>query len=325
MQKKFLIILLPIVILICICSNVFATDETTYTTTSIINGVTVNWTYKLNDSNEIEELICTNASELSGNITIPETLDDKKVVALGFKSFQGAPITGVTFSENLVKIGPHAFLGCTNLRELDLGDGIQYLGINAFENCTSLTSLYIPKSLTEDCGNHPFAGCDNITSVTFEEGIPVIPAFICQDLTGITEITIPNSVTKIGGYAFSGCTNLKKITILDNVKNIGINVFEDHNEDLTIYCYEGSVAAQYAIDNNIKYVYLARQPQENSGEDEPNVPGEPEPDEGNGDNTVIKDDKLPDTGEKIAVLIGTLAMVAIAIVAYKKYNNYKEI
>ena len=40
-----------------------------------------------------------------------------------------------------------------------------------------------------------------------------------------TSITIPNSVTRIGDYAFSGCTALTSITISDNVTGIGNYAF----------------------------------------------------------------------------------------------------
>ena len=36
------------------------------------------------------------------------------------------------------------------------------------------------------------------------------------------------------------------------------SIFENHNPDLTIYCYEDSLAAKYAIKYNIKYVYLTK-------------------------------------------------------------------
>lgn len=39
----------------------------------------------------------------------------------------------------------------------------------------------------------------------------------------VTEVVIPNGTTKIGNYAFSYCTSLKKITIPDGVTSIGSN------------------------------------------------------------------------------------------------------
>ena len=41
----------------------------------------------------------------------------------------------------------------------------------------------------------------------------------------VTKVTIPNSVTSIGESAFSGCTELKELTIPDSVKTIGKHAF----------------------------------------------------------------------------------------------------
>ncbi len=43
----------------------------------------------------------------------------------------------------------------------------------------------------------------------------------------IKKVTIGNSVTRIGNYAFSGCTSLTSITIPDSVTSIGVGAFLD--------------------------------------------------------------------------------------------------
>ncbi|MBR2588691.1 MAG: leucine-rich repeat protein [Bacilli bacterium] len=305
LKRKFIISIIFIVLgLLAVSGKVNAADKQTATVT--INGVTANLEYTINSNGDIEDLVCKNASELSGTLSIPSTIDGKKVISLGNYAFKGATgvtslyipksligdcgtvpfsgcsnITSVTFEDGITRIpgsilwectgiteitipnsvteiGGLAFADCSSLKKVNFGTGIKKIGNYSFENCKSLTSLYIPKSLTENCGTVPFSGCSNITSVTFEDGITRIPSDLLWKCTGITKITIPNSVTEIGGLAFADCTSLKKITILDNVTKMASSAFERHNDDLTIYCYEGSVAAKYAIDNNIKYVYLKR-------------------------------------------------------------------
>ena len=56
-----------------------------------------------------------------------------------------------------------------------------------FQNCTSLTSVTIPDSVTS-IGNTAFLGC-----------------------TSLTSITIPDSVTSIGEYAFYECNSLRYV------------------------------------------------------------------------------------------------------------------
>ena len=71
----------------------------------------------------------------------------------------------------------------------------------AFYECSSLTSVTIPNSVTTIGGN-AFYGCESLTSVA-----------------------IPNSVTSIGGGAFWGCSSLTSVTIPNSVTSIGDSAF----------------------------------------------------------------------------------------------------
>lgn len=64
------------------------------------------------------------------------------------------------------------FSGCTNLKEVILPESLVSIGTNCFENCTSLTSITIPKNVTNIDGgdDSAFSGCTNLTTVTIESG-----------------------------------------------------------------------------------------------------------------------------------------------------------
>lgn len=121
------------------------------------------------------------------------------------------------------------------------------MGSYAFENCTSLTSIRIPKSL--EVSNWPFDGCSALKNVEFESGMTRIPDDLFKDCTGFTSIVIPDTVTEIGSsafygshlssivipdtvtdignYAFRGCTELKEVTLPNIRKNIVAGMFEN--------------------------------------------------------------------------------------------------
>ena len=137
MLKKFFIILIAILLLVGLSGNVFAKD--TYTATSTINGVTANWEYELNDSNQIENLKCTNPTALTGNVTIPSTLDGKAIVSLAKGAFESATsITEITIPSTVKEIGSWAFLECTSLSKVNLGN-VEKINNLSFKNCTALT------------------------------------------------------------------------------------------------------------------------------------------------------------------------------------------
>ena len=81
-----------------------------------------------------------------------------------------------------------------------------------FWDCTSLTSVVIPDSVTS-IGNRAFQGCSSLTSVVIPDSVTSIGNWAFQDCTSLTSIEIPDSVTLIGDWAFQGCTSLTSITV----------------------------------------------------------------------------------------------------------------
>lgn len=66
-----------------------------------------------------------------------------------------------------------------------------------------------------------------------------------------TSYEISYGTDAIADYAFANALNLTEVTIPDTVKEIGESAFD--NTKLTIKCYEGSAAYDYAVKNSIAY------------------------------------------------------------------------
>lgn len=77
-------------------------------------------------------------------------------------------LTNISFSnlDRYSKIGIKAFSGCQKLTNINFGKVIKTEEC-AFENCTSLEKIVIPRKLTTIC-NYAFCGCKNLTDVTYE-------------------------------------------------------------------------------------------------------------------------------------------------------------
>ena len=112
---------------------------------------------------------------------------------------------------NLIIPGSVTYNGTTyNVTEL----------LGAFINCSSLTSVTIPNSVTT-IGGVTFRDCSGLTSVTIPNSVTFIGMTAFENCSGLTSITIPNSVTSIGSSAFENCSGLTSITIPNSVTSIG--------------------------------------------------------------------------------------------------------
>ncbi|AIV03722.1 BspA-like protein [Candidatus Malacoplasma girerdii] len=153
----------------------------------------------------------TDRSKVSGEITIPNTVNGKVVTGIANSAFEDCTLlTSVTFAEGskLTSIDDNAFEDCTLLTSVTFAEGSQLnrIGWGAFKDCIALTSINIPSGVTS-IGGWAFSGCFKLISITFAEGSKLTSIgknafWVCSALTSIN---IPSSVTSIGGEAFSYC------------------------------------------------------------------------------------------------------------------------
>ena len=122
-------------------------------------------------------------------------------------------------------IADRAFYNCTSLTSVTIPNSVTSIGDYAFWNCTGLTSITIPNSVTS-IGDYAFYNCSSLTSATIGNSVTSIGNFAFGYCTSLTSVTIGNSVTSIGGYAFYLCTSLTNIIIPDSVTSIGTRAFE---------------------------------------------------------------------------------------------------
>ena len=179
------------------------------------------------------------------SITIPDS-----VTNIGDYAFDGCTnLTSITIPNSVTSIGGSAFLNTAYYNnDNNWADGVLYIGnhlINAkkdivngnytirqgtkciasyaFSNCTGLTNVTIPDSVTS-INYNAFRNC-KIKELVIADGSKTVTStmVICKDT--LEKVVIPDSVTSIGNSAFSGCRNLTSITIPDSVTGIGDRAF----------------------------------------------------------------------------------------------------
>ena len=124
----------------------------------------------------------------------------------------------------VTKISNRAFDGCTLLKSVVIPKSVTEIGMRAFYRCTNLESVEIPRSV-ESIGDEAFSDCTSLKSVKMEQGIEAIGNFAFSGCTSLNDITIPDGIKDIGAYAFSSCTELRGVTIPSSVKSVGEQAF----------------------------------------------------------------------------------------------------
>ena len=184
----------------------------------------------------------TTLTGYSGNdssVSIPEG-----VTKIGGDAFSGCTsLASVTIPASVTEIGGRAFRDCTALASISIPAGVTKIGESAFQGCTSLPSVSIPGSVAE-ISDSAFKDCTALKDVRYGgtqiqwfmangfRAIAETAVVHCSDgdavnPKAVTEYVIPEGVTKIGRYAFSGCTSLASVTIPASVTEIGHSAFED--------------------------------------------------------------------------------------------------
>ena len=179
------------------------------------------------DSNTVA---VTGYAYYSDTIKIPETITYNgfvyNVTSIGWQAFMDcSSLISVTIGNGVTSIGGEAFYDCRNLTSITIPNSVTRIGNSTFSGCTRLTSITIPNSVTS-IGYQAFYGCTGLTSVTIGNGVTSIGEKAFSGCTGLTSVTIGNSVTSIGDEAFYGCTGLTSVTIGNSVTSIGWQVFD---------------------------------------------------------------------------------------------------
>ncbi len=181
--------------------------------------------------------------ETDGKLSILD-LSDAKIVE-GGSAYYSDRDDGFIYTSN-DKLGDYVFFDCSGLTSLTLPSSVTKIGCYALSNCIGLTSLTLPSSVTE-IGEHAFLNCRGLTNFTIPSGVTSIgtSAFFC--CYGLISLTIPSSVTSIGGFAFNDCSGLTSIyAYMEKLPETGSNLFLGCDaKNCTVYVPKGTGDAYF--------------------------------------------------------------------------------
>lgn len=191
--------------------------------------------FRFNVNNEEKSIVYGMEDTEYSVVSIPETLWYRDVIGVGAFAFSGdKQVTTLSF-ENAAHAeytSAYSFENCTNLTSVKLNPNMTTIGIGAFEGCTSLNAFDWANAAVEVISTQTFYGC-----------------------ASLSEMVIPDKVTTIQPFAFANCSALRTVTIGTNVTQIADSAFNNDSE-LTIACYYGSCAHEFAVAHSIPCVLL---------------------------------------------------------------------
>lgn len=125
---------------------------------------------------------------------------------------------------NAASIGEGAFSGCISLADVKLSSSLECIEDSTFYNCTDLTAIDIPDSVTE-ISEGAFSGCSALDEIELSDSVKTLGDQAFSGCNAITEVDIPDSVEFIGSSLFANCTSLEKVDLPENINVLGDSMF----------------------------------------------------------------------------------------------------
>ena len=172
----------------------------------------------------------TGDTATSDNFIFTELSDGTYSVKASSKSIRGVIEIPASYNGKAVTQIPSgrsttgAFYNCTAITSVTIPDSVTLIGNYAFNGCTALVSVKTGNGVTS-IGDYAFQSCKALVSVTLGNGVTSIGRYAFGFCSGLVSITIPDSVTSIRNSAFSDCSKLVSVTIGNSVTSIGVEAF----------------------------------------------------------------------------------------------------
>ena len=157
---------------------------------------------------------------------------------------------------NRVKIIPDCIFVLTNVKNLNLSEGLEHIESQAFQACENLTTVTIPSTVTgidvfafSDCLNlatinynaidaseskllisnsayPPFISLNNNLTINIGKNVRVIPSFLFAACP-VSTLNIEEGLEEIGQQSFYRCLNLRSVVIPSTITSINSIAFDD--------------------------------------------------------------------------------------------------
>lgn len=133
----------------------------------------------------------------------------------------------VQLPANTVAIGNGAFAGCAQLATIEGLEQVMEIGEYAFSGCSALKSFSFPATL-QRIGDFAFDKCKALTHIDLSlcECLSYIGKRAFAQNTSLQSVSFSHGVNELGDAAFAACTSLPHIVLASGITRCGTSLFE---------------------------------------------------------------------------------------------------
>ena len=150
---------------------------------------------------------------------------------------------------NVIAIGDNAFEDCSILTKIHLPGTLTSIGAEAFIWCVALEEIVIPSSV-ETIGESAFAYCSGMNKAVIGNGVKTVGARAFQRCSTLEKVSLGKSVELVDEQAFSYCGSLRWVYFIGEKPEVAGNAFKRSvagtNKTITIY-YNSAKSSWYGI------------------------------------------------------------------------------
>lgn len=188
----------------------------------------------------------------NGLLTISGTgnMDDYENAGYQPWYYFGEEINSIDVHEGVTSIGDSAFDNCNSVETVRLAKSVKSIGTNAFWGC-AMSELIIPDGV-EVIGDYAFVRCYNLFSITIPDSVISIGEYAFNECQELESVKISKGVANIGVGAFGQCNGLKKIEVADENASYSSkdNVLFDKDMN-TLLQYPGGISGSYDVPDGV--------------------------------------------------------------------------
>lgn len=147
----------------------------------------------------------------------------------------------INMGDNVRELGVAAFRGCDSVYSVRLSRNLREIPDRCFQDDNILLrKIDIPEGV-ERVGRDAFAGCTHLESIKFPESLRHIDRGVFWECRSLDNVVIPAKVESIGDFCIWFCDNLHSVTV-KNPKPIETTEFLEYvAPDCVIYVPKGSL------------------------------------------------------------------------------------